>query len=198
MKDTVYECMKHGWRSDYQVCPFCMILVLQEDIVELKERLAIKDDIITGHILVEEAYEKRLGEYEKQLEARFTENKELYGHWQNALDQNAKPIGELEQQLERYKQRDGNAYIKLSYATEAYPFNFTKLNVADFGISDNEYIVTSELFDSLQAQNAKLVEVVKDWMIAWQRWCDRYPNSKGFEDTRACYELAAAIKEVRG
>jgi hypothetical protein len=34
-------------------------------------------------------------ELEQQLTARFAENKELYGHWQNALEQNAK----LEQQL---------------------------------------------------------------------------------------------------
>jgi chromosome segregation ATPase len=37
MRDTEFECMVHGWRSDKQVCPFCMIMVLEEDIKKYKD-----------------------------------------------------------------------------------------------------------------------------------------------------------------
>lgn len=40
MKDTEFECMEHGWRSTYQVCPFCMIMVLESDLKDLKDELA--------------------------------------------------------------------------------------------------------------------------------------------------------------
>jgi len=38
MRDTEFECMQHGWRSDTEVCRFCMALVIAED--KLKEKTA--------------------------------------------------------------------------------------------------------------------------------------------------------------
>lgn len=51
MRDTEFECWTHGWRSDTQVCPFCMIMVLQSDV----ERFQTEND----------ALRKRLREIEK-------------------------------------------------------------------------------------------------------------------------------------
>lgn len=44
MRDTEFECMKHGWRSTYQVCPFCMIIVLEEDRRNLKKKVQELED----------------------------------------------------------------------------------------------------------------------------------------------------------
>lgn len=62
MKDIEYDCITHGWTSHYQVCPFCMILTLQEDIDKLKEQNEQLDNTayINGelynqeHLLVQE------------------------------------------------------------------------------------------------------------------------------------------------
>lgn len=41
MKDTKFECMAHGWRNDHQVCPFCMILVLETDKKKLQVQVSV-------------------------------------------------------------------------------------------------------------------------------------------------------------
>lgn len=37
MRDTEFECMSHGWRSTYQVCPFCLNMIFESDIKKLKQ-----------------------------------------------------------------------------------------------------------------------------------------------------------------
>ncbi len=46
-----------------------------------------------------------------------------------------------QQEVERLRARDGNATITLGYETEDYPYNFEKLQIVDFGVSDNQYVV---------------------------------------------------------
>lgn len=38
MRDTKFECMGHGWRSETQVCPFCLITVYQEDLKAIRQK----------------------------------------------------------------------------------------------------------------------------------------------------------------
>jgi len=40
MRDTQNECMRHGRRSNTDVCPFCMVGILLEDKAKLKEQNA--------------------------------------------------------------------------------------------------------------------------------------------------------------
>lgn len=56
MKDTEFECIEHGWRSHYQVCPFCMILVLQDDITKLKGKLQAAESLAASRLADHDSY----------------------------------------------------------------------------------------------------------------------------------------------
>lgn len=53
-----------------------------------------------------------------------------------------------------------------------------------------------DLHAAFEAGKQQMLGAVLEWKIAWQYWHDTHPNAaKGFEDTRACYDLAAILKE---
>jgi chromosome segregation ATPase len=80
--------------SDRKDCKQCAaeatarIVELEQQLEEAHTELlvSIKERLVLGG---------QNAELEQQLTARFAENKELYGHWQNAIDQNAKLIEAL-------------------------------------------------------------------------------------------------------
>lgn len=67
-----------------------LIAIQQEQarILKLEQKLIGWPDLFDENMLLQ----VRVQELEQRLEVRFTENKELYGQWQNALDQNAKLV----------------------------------------------------------------------------------------------------------
>lgn len=64
-------------------------------------------------------------------------------------------IEKLEEENKRLLARDGKATITLSYPTKDYPFNTEDLEVVDFGVADNGYVVTSKLFNAMQEENKR-------------------------------------------
>ena len=58
-------------------------------------------------------------------------------------------VRRLEEDIERLNKRDGNAKVNLSYDTPDYPFNIEELQICDFGVSDNIYIVESKRINLL-------------------------------------------------
>ena len=57
------------------------------------------------------------------------------------LEDGAKQIQQLTAEVERLQKRDGNAHIILCCPTEEDPFRQETLNIVDFGVSDNVYMV---------------------------------------------------------
>jgi hypothetical protein len=70
-------------------------------------------------------------------------------------------IAALQAEIGRLSKRDGNATIELCYNDGNDPFARESLKVVDFGVSDNGYVVESELVSALQSKLDKAVEVLE-------------------------------------
>lgn len=57
------------------------------------------------------------------------------------LVEDAARIAELEAEIERLRNRDGNSTINLCFSKKGNPFNQEQLKIVDFGVSDNIYVV---------------------------------------------------------
>jgi len=71
------------------------------------------------------------------------------------------PNGTIWEYAKKQQDRDGNAKIKLAYSTKTNPFAYEDLEILDFGVSDNIYIVGSKLFEAQQKRIDMAVEVLK-------------------------------------
>jgi predicted RNase H-like nuclease (RuvC/YqgF family) len=71
-------------------------------------------------------------------------------------------INRQQREIDRLRSRDGHATIELCYNDGNNPFAREKLKVCDFGVSDNCYVVESEVVEKLQADNTQLLEKVKE------------------------------------
>jgi hypothetical protein len=83
-------------------------------------------------------------------------------------------IEKLEEENKRLLARDGKATITLSYPTKDYPFNTEDLEVVDFGVADNGYMVTSKLFNAMQEENKRLREALEIKTSQHVDECDCY------------------------
>jgi hypothetical protein len=97
-------------------------------------------------------------------------------------------IAALQAEIGRFSKRDGNATIELCYNDGNNPFARESLKVVDFGVSDNGYVVESELVSALQAKLDKAVELLEA--------CE--PFIKQFAPQVLAPELEAALKELEG
>lgn len=59
----------------------------------------------------------------------------------DCLEKGAKQIQDLTTENERLRKRDGNATIILCSSTPDDPFHQKQLNIVDFGVSGNVYMV---------------------------------------------------------
>lgn len=72
-------------------------------------------------------------------------------------------LRESEARVERLSEREGKAKISLCYNNGEYPFNFMDLDIVDYGVSDNCYVVTNEEIEkalSLPSSAAKVQRVL--------------------------------------
>ena len=51
-------------------------------------------------------------------------------------------IDEQQAEIDRLRDRDGNAGIELNYETPEFPFHRRELEIVDFSVSENQYVVT--------------------------------------------------------
>lgn len=63
----------------------------------------------------------------------------------------------------RLKKRDGNATIELCYDDGNNPFAREELKVVDIGVSDNIYVVESQVVSNLRSANERLRDAIKSW-----------------------------------
>lgn len=63
--------------------------------------------------------------------------------------------------------------------------------MTDFAVVPREAVEYRD--GELRAREHSVLEAAQRWRETWQKYCDTWPAKKGFEDTRACYELAAAL-----
>lgn len=77
---------------------------------------------------------EELGDYYIISESRMN-------NYLQCLEDGAKQIQQLTAEVERLRKRDGNAHIILCCPTDNDPFRQEQLNIIDFGVSDNIYMV---------------------------------------------------------
>ena len=101
----------------------------------------------------------------------------------------------LVKENERLSLRDGKASVELCYKTTVYPFNRVDLEVGDFGVADNEYVVESAFVDGIVNDNEKLKEFLS---ISRCPNCDgsgaTYDNFGNAEQCQWCYEQKELLK----
>ncbi len=69
-------------------------------------------------------------------------------------------IEELGAEVKRFGDRDCQATIRLCYNNDDNPFAKETLKIVDVGVSDNIYVVESEVFKQAQAENERLKSTV--------------------------------------
>ena len=71
-------------------------------------------------------------------------------------------IIELEKEIERLRKRDCNATVQLCYNDGNNPFAREDLKIVDIGVSDNCYVVESQIIQQLQAELDRYKKVTDD------------------------------------
>ena len=85
-----------------------------------------------------------------------------------------KELNGIKAQNERYRKRDLNASIVLSYENGVDdPFARETLKYVDVSVSDNIYVVESETVTNLQAENKLSRETLKELVLATPGCCWR-------------------------
>lgn len=133
-----------------KACSACTIKQLRAEVekTQREHHLSLHHEALAyNRALKTEAEVQKQVEYIHQLQ---NENSDLLPK--------AKRAEKAEAEVERLSKRDCNATVQLCYSTNDYPFNNEDLKIVDVGVSDNVYIVESELFNDLQAQNKVLRE----------------------------------------
>jgi hypothetical protein len=103
------------------------------------------------------------------------------------IEESDKQLTEAKAEVERYRKRDGNATIELNYKDKSYPFNREDLQIADFGVADNGYVVTSPLVESF-IERAEKAEAERDELFT--KWSSM--NCKEQENKR----LLTTLKQI--
>ena len=71
-------------------------------------------------------------------------------------------IAKLQKERDRFEKRECNATIELCYNDGESPFQREDLKVVDIGVSDNVYVVSSELVEKLQSRVAELEKALEN------------------------------------
>lgn len=158
--------------EDSQTAPVCngtvreMIAEIDRLKAELEESTILNSEykIITdAHKRQSKRYEniyRREFEAKQQLKAAESEITELDG----ALSEIKRQLAEARAENESYRSRDGKSSVTFSFETSDYPFNFEDLEVVDFGVSDNQYIVAAPkaIAEARQEAARECIEAIED------------------------------------
>ena len=71
-------------------------------------------------------------------------------------------LTQLRAERDRLSKRDGNATIKLTYNDGEHPFAREALDVVDFGVADNGYVVESKLIYQLRTERDRLKKALEE------------------------------------
>lgn len=83
----------------------------------------------------------------------------------DAAERIMKEFKKLEEEVKRLEDRDCSATIQLSYSSDIFPFNpfaIEDLKIVDIGVSDNCYIVESNLFAEMQRNNREMKDTIEE------------------------------------
>ena len=69
--------------------------------------------------------------------------------------------------IERFRNRDCNATVQLTYNDGENPFATEDLKIIDVGVADNIYVVESKVFETLQLELATLKQAIDDAQKTW-------------------------------
>lgn len=120
-----------------------------------------------------------------------TERDKLHNTVTELLKTESDLVKELRAEVERLNKRDGNAAISLAYATE-YPFNFEDLEVVDFGVADNGYVVKSAMFDKIQ----DTLKAVRGLVKEIEYYCEQDMDMGDYRETIESIQTAIATNKT--
>ena len=103
-------------------------------------------------------------------------------------------IKDLKAENERLKKRDCNATIELYYDDGNHPFMRETLTIVDVGVSDNCYVVESQILNGLLEENEKLKADVKEWKQLANKHLEK--KIKLQADNERLKEVLFCIREV--
>lgn len=169
------------------------ITSLCDSIFQLEQKLIGWPDLFDENMIMQSQLESVTGEIKRLLLINYDLNAELEQYRSIAETVGAsKAVSELEQATARIQELEAQLCESREWADQ----DEIHIERLEQEFEDYRAMPLSTVVKQLQAQNAKLVEALGKWEVAWQAWHDKYADGRGFEDTRACYDLAAALKEM--
>lgn len=77
------------------------------------------------------------------------------------MDKVKEVLKQATDEIEFYKDRDGKASFQFMYDDGVNPFNIADINIVDYGVSDNIYSLSCDLFQKTFEANKQLQTALK-------------------------------------